>query len=413
MTGIHGATAIASLALIVLASACTGSTPSATPTPPVHSSIPTAIESPTPSPSPSPVTSTSASFDLLPVPQPADFVSPIACTGSIGASDPVAIVQLHAAQFGTGPFVLRDYANPSAPRTACTIAGGYGVVRQLIDARHMVIAGSQGSLAVVDLPELRYHWFRLPSKPDEQGASFVAVSPGLDEIAWLSSNMDGTVRQVHLTTASGDRAVASLRPVGGRCGSPEDSNQGAYARSGTSLYILDQPQMPDNTLLVVQGSSVAFSLVPPAGGWPASQFPGMAVWSPISDTLFYRRGSDVWKWTAKSGAQRYLAGVSWYYPSITPDGTHLAYVVRRPDGLHDLYLVDLTRAGTPQRIGEGTRNGPVFLNNTQLWYLTDSAGGCTGGATPKPLIYNLSDASEAASVIDSVGYVWPATSSNH
>jgi hypothetical protein len=310
--------------------------------------------------------------------------------------------------------VLRDYANPTNPRTVCTIAGGYGLVMQLIDARHVVIGGSDTSLAVVDLPEVRYHWFRLPSKLDVQSATFVAISPRLDEIAWLSSNMDGTVRAVHLTTASGDRAVATLRPAGGRCGSPEDSNQGAYARSGSTLYILDQPIAPDNTLLVLQASRAALSLVPPTGGWPSGAAPGMAVWSPTSDTLFYRQGGDVWKWTTAGGAQVYLPGVSWFSPTITPDGAHLAYAVQRPDGLHDIYLVDLAGAGRPQRIGGGARSGPVFLNNTQLWYLTESPGGCAGeGTRPKRLIYNLSDSSEAASIIDAVLYVWPATSSNH
>ena len=62
-----------------------------------------------------PITSSSASFNLLPVPQPTDFVSTITCSESIGgAPDPVAIVQLQAAVEGTGDIVLRDYAIPPA-----------------------------------------------------------------------------------------------------------------------------------------------------------------------------------------------------------------------------------------------------------------------------------------------------------
>jgi hypothetical protein len=354
-------------------------------------------------------------FSLLPAKQPADFVSQIACSGSIDASDPVALVQLHAAVQGTGAIVLRDYAEPVSPRTACTFGSGYGLVAQLVDARHVVIRGTGGAYAVVDLPEVRYHWFHLPSLPELSWATFVAVSPELTEIAWLSSNADGTTREVHLTTASGDKAVATLRPVGGRCGSPDDSNQGAYTNSGSRLYILDQPQPTDNILLVLRGERQELSLVPPDGGWQSGA-PAMALWSPVSEALFYRRGSDVWKWTATGGTQPFLPGVSWSYPAITPDGRHLAYAVRRTDGTHNVYIVDLARDGgpNPQLVGKGARNLPVFLNNTQLWYMTETGGGCTGdGTRPKPMIYNLTDSSEAASVIDQVLYVRPSTSSNH
>jgi len=90
--------------------------------------------------------------------------------------------------------------------------------------------------------------------------------------------------------------------------------------------------------------------------------------------------------------------------------------VRRADGMHNVYIVDLARddGPNPRLVGKGARNLPVFLNNTQLWYMTKTGGGCTGdGTRPKPTIYNLTDSSEAASVMDQVLYVWPSTSSNH
>src|SRR5439155_9403288 len=67
-------------------------------------------------PPPHTPTSSSATFDLLPVQQPAGFVSKIACSGSIGTSDPVALVRMH----GADGEVLRDYADPASPRTVCT-----------------------------------------------------------------------------------------------------------------------------------------------------------------------------------------------------------------------------------------------------------------------------------------------------
>lgn len=415
--------ALAGAALLLAVSGCTAGSPSATPSPPVvpstsAQSIPTASDSATPtapaptaspaaSPTIAPITSSDATFNLLAVPQPADFASTITCDGPIGPSDPVAIVQLQAAVEGTGEVVLRDYANPATPRTACTFSQIRPV--QLIDARHVVIDhGFDSIYAVVDLPEVRFHWFQLPG--------FVAVSPGLDQVLSLETYGDYEIgsggTKVHVTTSAGDHVVASLpHPIGGRCGSPDDSKQGAYAHSGAQLFVMDQPIASYNSLLVVEGESAVLSVVPPSAGWPQGAHPAMAVWSPTSETVFYRQGSDVWQWTAGSNPERYLPGVTWLYPTITPDGGHLAYAVARADGLHDVYLVDLASGGNPQLIGEA-RNQPVFLNSTQLWYRSEGQGIC-GPSGDEPLIYNLTDASESPSVIDQVFGIWPATSSNH
>ena len=54
---------------------------------------------------------------------------------------------------------------------------------------------------------------------------------------------------------------------------------------------------------------------------------------------------------------------------------------------------------------------PVFLNSTQLWYRSEGQGICGPGGD-QPLVYELGDGSEAPSIIDFVGSVWPSTSAN-
>lgn len=335
----------------------------------------------------------------------------IACSGSIGSSDPVAVVQLHASA-GIGDLALRDYADPSSPRTACQFHTQQFGVAQLIDARHVVIRGPDccQTYAVVDLPEVRYHWFQLP-RPSGFNASLLAVSPGLNEVAWLSNNdSTGGERKVHLTDKSGDQVVANLAVALGRCGAANASKEAAYTHSGSHLYVLDQP-LPDNALYVFQGKEQRMSLVPPSGGWPKGTQPEMAVWSPNSEALFYRQNGDVWQWTQASGAQRYLPGVNWYYPTFSPSGSHLAYAVPRSDGLHDIFLIDLAHGGSPQLI-KGARNFPVFLNSAQLWYWSEGNGIC-GPAVDHPLVYDITDGSEAPTIVDQVFAAWPGTSSNH
>lgn len=386
--------------LALLAIACGSSTGTASHASTSRSSSPSAASS-TPITGSSTAISSSASFALLPSQQPADFVSQITCSGSIGASDPVAIVQLHS-----GDVVLRDYANPLSPQSVCHFAFSYLFV-QLIDARHMV-TGRGGKLAVVDLPSMQYHWFQLPG----QLPQFIAVGPKLDQVSWLEPDQAGGTDKVHIASSAGDHIVASLpNPHGGRCGAFDDSKQGAYTHSGAHAFILDQPHRSLNSLLLLEGETPLLSVVPPSGGWPQGAQPAMAVWSPTSETLLYGQGGDVWKWTAASKSQRYLPGVNWLYPTITPDGNHLAYAVSRADGLHNVYLVDLAHGGRPQIIGKGARNTPAFLSSTYLWFKSESQGICGPGGN-QPLIYDLSDSSESSSLIDQVFAVWPATSSN-
>jgi hypothetical protein len=403
----------------VLLSACGSSagtalhgSPSPVPSASADSASPTpTLSTPTPTKSPasSPISS-GASFSVLPHKQPAGFVSKITCTGSIGAADPVAVVQLHNSSGGDA--VLRDYANPSSPRTACVFRNNQ--VNQLIDARHVVIYPQMSGVdayAVVDLSEVRYHWFQLP-RPTGFGAGLIAVSPRLNEIAWLSNNdRTGGDRKVHLTTKSGDKVVGNLPIALGRCGSSEASKEGAYTNSASHLYVLDQP-LPDNTLLVFQGTKQVLAVRPPSGGWPkgvASQ-PMIAVWSPTTQTLFYRQNGSVWQWTQAGGKQLYLKGISWYYPTFSPDGRHLAYSVLRSDGLHNTYVVDVAHGGSPKLIGKGPRNLPVFLNSTQIFYRSEGNGIC-GPSVNQPLVYDVTDGSESSTVIDGVSHIWPATSS--
>ena len=331
-------------------------------------------------------------------------VNTITCTGPIGPSDSVAFVQLHS-----GSHVIRDYSDPAHPRSVCQFPPDLAIA-QLIDAHHILVGGPSFVYAVIQIPEKTARWFQLPNVGD-QFPSLIAVSPQLDAIAYLTTDAGGNADKVHVVTSSGDSVVGSLpNPHAGRCGSAEDSKQGDYAHSGGHLYVLDQPIPTLNSLVVLEGGQTKLAVIP-QGHWALGAQPAMAVWSPTSDTLFYRKGGNVWTWTPAGGARIFLNGVAWYYPTISADGNHLAYAVIRSDGLHNVYLVDLAHGGSPQLIGKGARNLPVFLNSTQLWYRSEGQGICGPGGD-QPLVYELGDGSEAPSIIDFVGSVWPATSAN-
>lgn len=337
---------------------------------------------------------------------PAQHITPgISCSGSIGAADPVAVVDLPTAG-GDFQQVLRDYADVSKPRTACALGGS---VVQLIDARHVVVdpRTDSGAYAIVDLPEVRYHWFALPSGTND----FLAVSPGLDQIAWRRT---GTKDAIHLTSRSGDVVVASLPDSNeGRCGAPTDSNNAGYTRSGSALFVLDEP-LPEISLIVVQGRQVVLSDVGTAKAEPATR-PLFALWSPISETLYFVQNGSVWQWTPALGLTIFLPGVAWDWASISPDGSHLAYAapISDPYGDHDTYLIDLAHGGSPVKIGKGHAGQPSFLNDRQLFYLPEGGPrGCTG-PSPTPAIYDVATGTSAPSIIEDVRATWPATGTHN
>jgi hypothetical protein len=393
--------------LAVLAGAC-GSPGSSAASPAATPFSPTSVASAGATPTAYVPTSTTNTLKVLAPasPAPASLVAQmngITCSGPIGGSDTVAVVQLHS-----GSAVIRDYADPAHPRTACQLP--QSVQADLIDAHHIVAGGPNYMYAVITIPDMTMSWFQLPDVGD-QYPTLVAVSPKLDSITYLTADMLDNRDKVHLVTSAGDTVVASLtNPHGGRCGSPEDSRGGDYTHSANHVYVLDQPFPTLNSLLVLEGGQVKLS-VTPQGQWAQGAGPAMAVWSPTSETLYYRKAGSVMKWTPKTGAEVFLQGVAWYYPTISADGGHLAYAVVRADGLHNVFLIDLAHGGSPQEIGNGARNVPVFLNSTQLWYRSEGQGICGPGGN-LPLVYDVGDGSEAPSIIDFVGSVWPSTSAN-
>ena len=333
----------------------------------------------------------------------------VTCSGDIGPADPVAVVTLADENGDHGETVLRNYADIANPTTACE---GVGSWTRLLDSRHLWTwdcTDGDCAFAVVDLPDAKYSWYSMPTSKG-RGGTVAAVAADLQTMAWSRYDRSGG-RELHVADSAGDHLVFRFPSLDGRCGSPFDSNRAAFSRSGNYLYVLDQSFPEWNTLVVVGGHDVLLAVEPPADGWDGG-FPMMALWSPIGDTLYYRHGRNVYEWTTVGGRQRVLEGIPWLYPTISPDGLNLVYAIQKADGNHDLYLAPTSDLGNAIRIATN-RTNPVFLNDTQLWYRSETGGACAGGEVPRPLVYNIRSGDESPSIIVSVETIWPGTSSNH
>jgi hypothetical protein len=334
------------------------------------------------------------------------------CNGDIGPTDQVAIVELRS-KGRAGPVVLRDYRDPANPTTVCEFGKASGWSYSLLDAQHLLARNwdcYEGgcAYAVIDLPAVRYHWFALTDTNDDY-EELVGVSPNLDEVAWRSTTYDdprvGEPRSVYVTRSDGTELIGHLPPSGGGfCG--EGPFHSGYARSGSYFYMLDYAGSP-GVFQIFRGRQRVFSLRTKSSAF--AEGPRSPIWSSVADTLYYLRGSDLWRWTADAGPQRFMPDVTWSSATISPDDHYLAYAASGADGSSDTYLIDLTATRPESQLIARKREAPRFLTDTQLWLQPEpGSGGCAGPEPAPPVIYDINEGAEAPSIIRRVWSTWPA-----
>jgi len=134
----------------------------------------------------------------------------------------------------------------------------------------------------------------------------------------------------------------------------------------------------------------------------------MAVWSPVSDQLYYQQQGNVWRWTPSAGASQLKSGVRWIDPAISPDGKRIAYAVRGANGVSLVHVMDATSGADQGTVSSDGRKRPFFLTNDLIWLQGDEKG-CTASKRPT-FVYDLRDQTETQSSLDRVWATWPSTS---
>lgn len=334
-------------------------------------------------------------FGHLPAANPPTLTStlPISCTGDVATTDPVAVVTISGR---TGEF-LRDYVDEANPQNFCSFGQGIAV-SEILDPHHVVI--TKPVAAVVELPSGRAFELGI-------GGQLVGVAPDLSQVLWDSGTSPPTL---HDSWDAGNVEIQQYAVAGKPCSNADTASRlGAFSRDAHFGYALwDQGPATSTYLNLVGNRAPVFALVPPAGGWGRLGGPRMAVWSPVSDALYYEQQGSIWRWTSATGASRLKAGLQWIDPAISPDGTHIAYAVRGSNGLSIVHVMDATSGADQGTVSSDGRQQPFFLTDDFIWLRSDERGCAVGN--PSTFVYDLRDQTETQSSLDQVWATWPSTS---
>jgi hypothetical protein len=246
-------------------------------------------------------------------------------------------------------FLIQSFRDPLHPTTLCTMSGanfrlisrteiGYATTSSQDDP----IRGTSviGRMSLSELKPV--------AVVEVQGLVMdFAWSPDGSSIAYLVY-LDAAENANQLWLKSGAASARALTPqitFGGRGGSIDDETIVRFSPDGKYLLMADTylkgaaPSTPEHAQFQVRAMPAGDLVwVPPtaltSGDKIGYSFVTMAVWSRTGHRLYYRDQTGVHAWDPAATVETRAAGLTWYSPSISPDGHSVAYAVNMREQPH-------------------------------------------------------------------------------
>jgi hypothetical protein len=320
-------------------------------------------------------------------PSPSRTTSTAFCRG-LQPGHPLVLALLGANQ---DQVAVRDVVDPNHGVTLCTVSGGSP---RFVSATRVAIT-NQSDFSIFDLVS---------------GASTPLIHSG-QTIATFDWSSDGRLFaygrlddgsqsiSFHLLTSTGDRVLAAVSGsvIGVGSARIEFSPDDHYIALGAlgSLSSGDgasvQVRRPDGTLVFSSGGT------------------GQLTWAGESPKLYFEGHSGVETWDATQGAVP-IPVHTWRLPIRSPGGRWLAYEV--PGGYPgELRVID-TRSGAERSLGNARDSAWVTSTLIRYTDFVSCASPTPGAEGPpacitQPVIYDMSDNTKSATVLDAVFGTWP------
>jgi WD40-like Beta Propeller Repeat len=223
--------------------------------------------------------------------------------------------------------------------------------------------------------------------PDGSNVAFIAYPtvPGLLSVnrLWLKVG------------SASPRALTPLIEFGGRGVSSSDEVIVRFSPDGKYLLMVDTffagsvPKSTDQEHFQVRSvPDGTLVWVPP--GTPTGSWTTMAVWSHLTDRLYYN-GAGVQTWDALTNVVGTLVGLSWDSPSVSTDDHLVAYGTSGTDGKPHVEVRALLSGSV--RVLPGILGRPILLSDEVMieeHFVVDSTGMGPPYAPDRYFVLNLS-----------------------
>jgi len=274
--------------------------------------------------------------------------------------------------------LIQSFHDPLHPTTLCTMSGGDFKFISRTEIGYVTISSSNdplhgtsviGRMSLTDLKpvtvvEVKGYAVKFAWSPDGSSVAY---------LVYLEAS--GNANQLWLKTGTGlPRALTPPITFGGRGGSVDDQVLVSFSPDGKYVVMVDTPlagaapaspdqasvqvhSVPDGNLVFVPPSALTYS-------GKLDPFVTMAAWSRQTDRLYYRDHAGVHTWDPPATVGTFAAGLSWFFPSISPDGRFVAYAVNLREQPH-VEVRDLV--SNKVTVIPGTRGSPLFITANVLF----------------------------------------------
>ena len=274
--------------------------------------------------------------------------------------------------------LIESLANPAKPVTLCSLSAvadspkfispteiGFGIASSTPNPNVNVTAIQRLSLKPgakpITVATVQGNVLDVAWSPDGSSVAYLAYPAGANQL-WLKAG------------SAKPKALTPVIPLFGRDVYPDDQTIVRFSPDGKYVLMVDtfvtgaapaSAKLAAFQVLSAQNGSLIW--VPPTAlgvsGSKVGPYITMAAWSPTSDRIYYRDQAGVHTWDPPATVATLAAKLVWYWPSVSPDGSRLAYAANMTTQPR-IEVRNLANGSI--KVLAGMKGDPLMLSDTEM-----------------------------------------------
>lgn len=267
-----------------------------------------------------------------------------------------------------------------------------GTVRypKWIDATHFSFIQGENTLKIADLKAATtIDVFTAPG-----GIQVYGWSPDHQTVAYIETDSSGYPHLRYRSLSDGaTQSVTTLGLALGRDGTDYDDVRIEWSKDGAYVLVIYTPSdsnpihpgtaPPEQGQFQIRGSDGSLVYAP-----DQRQGATMGLFSRDGKAVYYMASGHIRAWMAGSGTVRDLRNMRWFQPSLSPDGTQVAFS-SSPSSVRNRIRILNLRTLTVSIVSNPSRTIPVFAGPRAIWAqgMAPCTDPCPGGAVVDDHVY--------------------------